>query len=76
MPAHSKAFPAKLHVLRLARTLVHVPARLLAAAALQRSRQGLRRLDDHLLKDIGLTRAEAAAEADRSVWDAPLHWRR
>ncbi|OYW58339.1 MAG: hypothetical protein B7Z10_02335 [Rhodobacterales bacterium 32-66-7] len=44
----------------------------LAAA---RSRRALRRLDDRLLSDIGLTRAEAVAEARRPLWDAPLHWR-
>jgi uncharacterized protein YjiS (DUF1127 family) len=43
--------------------------------ALARSRRGLRRLDDHLLRDIGLTRQEAEAEATRAVWDAPSHWR-
>jgi uncharacterized protein YjiS (DUF1127 family) len=44
--------------------------------ALSRSRRGLARLDDHLLQDIGLTRAEALAEAERPVWDAPSHWKR
>jgi uncharacterized protein YjiS (DUF1127 family) len=43
--------------------------------ALARSRRGLRRLDDHLLRDIGLTRQEAEAEASRAAWDAPSHWR-
>jgi uncharacterized protein YjiS (DUF1127 family) len=42
---------------------------------LTQSRKALRKLDDHLLRDIGLTRAEAEAEASRPVWDAPLHWR-
>ena len=45
-------------------------------AALLRSRQGLARLDDHLLRDIGLTRQQAEAEAARTPWDAPPHWRR
>jgi uncharacterized protein YjiS (DUF1127 family) len=27
------------------------------------------------LQDIGITRAEARAEARRPVWDAPAHWR-
>lgn len=47
---------------------------LLAAAALERSRRNLARLDDHLLRDIGLTRSEAMAEAARAPWDAPSHW--
>lgn len=44
--------------------------------ALSKSRQRLARLDDHLLRDIGLTRPEAEAEAARTPWDAPPHWRR
>lgn len=43
-----------------------------------RMRRALRRLDDHLLQDIGLSRAEAEALADSlttiPVWDAPAHW--
>lgn len=34
-----------------------------------RTRQSLARLDDRLLKDIGLSRAEAARE-----WDKPFWW--
>jgi uncharacterized protein YjiS (DUF1127 family) len=40
-----------------------------------RSRRALLRLDDHILRDIGLTRHEAEIEANRAPWDAPLHWR-
>ncbi|TAG11803.1 MAG: DUF1127 domain-containing protein [Rhodobacterales bacterium] len=43
-----------------------------------RMRRALRRLDDHLLRDVGLSRAEAAALADSlsvlSDWDVPPHW--
>ncbi len=46
-----------------------------AIMALSRSRRGLARLDDHLLRDIGVTRAEAMAEADCATWNAPPHWR-
>jgi uncharacterized protein YjiS (DUF1127 family) len=52
-----------------------LPARLLALAALSRSRKGLMRLDDHQLRDIGLSREDAQAEARRPVWDAPSHWK-
>ncbi len=38
-------------------------------------RQALNRLDDRALNDIGLTRAEAEAEARRSIWDVPDTWR-
>ncbi len=50
--------------------------RLFAALALGRSRRRLGELDDHMLRDLGLTRAEARREADRSIWDAPEHWLR
>jgi uncharacterized protein YjiS (DUF1127 family) len=49
--------------------------RLLQMAALRRQRLRLARLDDHLLEDIGLSRAEARREARRPAWDAPGHWR-
>lgn len=45
-------------------------------AALLRSRRQLARLDDHLLRDIGLTRHDAEAEAALPPWDAPPHWHR
>jgi uncharacterized protein YjiS (DUF1127 family) len=37
-------------------------------------RRSLALLDDHLLADIGITRAEAEHEAARPLWDAPAHW--
>lgn len=49
---------------------------LIALMALGRSRRRLRHLDDHLLRDIGLTRAEAMRESARPVWNAPDHWLR
>lgn len=66
--------------LRLARPLAalrlsRLPAILAGHVALTRSRRDLRRLDDHLLHDIGLSRADAEAEATRAPWDAPSHWR-
>jgi uncharacterized protein YjiS (DUF1127 family) len=48
----------------------------LALISTARQRRHLARLDDHLLRDIGLSRAEAAAEASRPIWDAPAHWQR
>lgn len=54
----------------------HPLRRLLSAVALHRSRHRLVELDDHLLRDIGLTRGQAAAEAERSSWDVPDHWLR
>jgi uncharacterized protein YjiS (DUF1127 family) len=34
----------------------------------RRQRQDLAALDDHLLADIGLTRAQARIEADKPFW--------
>ena len=66
--------------LRLARPLAalglsRLPSRLLGLATLARSRHSLARLDDHLLRDIGVTRDQAMAEASRAPWDAPSHWK-
>ncbi|WP_420568211.1 DUF1127 domain-containing protein [Thalassovita sp.] len=49
-------------------------ARVLGALSLHRQRQRLAQLDDAMLRDIGLTRAQANKEAARPVWDAPTHW--
>jgi len=42
--------------------------------ALARQRRSLRDLDDHLLDDIGITRAQAQSEAKKPIWQAPDHW--
>jgi len=39
-----------------------------------RQRRDLGRLDDRALRDIGITRAQATAEAARPIWDVPNHW--
>ncbi len=72
MPAPLLALP--LALLRPS-TLAGLPRALLRRSAVARSRHSLARLDDHLLRDIGLTRAQAAAEAERPSWDAPSHWK-
>ncbi|MDP5217934.1 DUF1127 domain-containing protein [Ruegeria sp. 2205SS24-7] len=45
------------------------------AWGVRRNRRRLLQLDDAALKDIGITRSEALAEARRSFWDAPETWR-
>lgn len=49
--------------------------RYLAAQALNKQYQALLRLDDSLLRDIGITRAQAVKQATKPVWDAPQHWK-
>ena len=51
-------------------------ARLFDVLAVRRSRQSLAAMDDHMLRDIGLTREQANAEADRTAWDVSPTWRR
>lgn len=46
------------------------------ALALRRERRRLALLDDHLLRDIGISRDAARREAARRDWDVPDHWRR
>lgn len=50
--------------------------RMLAAIAIRRSRARLLDLDDRILRDIGVSRHDAEAEARRPLWDAPDHWKR
>ncbi len=42
------------------------------AFVIRRTRHLLAAMDDRMLSDIGVSRAEAGYEADRSVWDAGL----
>lgn len=51
-------------------------ARLSHLLALHSSRVRLATLDDHMLRDVGITREQAQAELDRPLWDAPSGWRR
>ncbi len=52
------------------------PLRLIRLAlAAQSQRRALRELDRAALDDLGLTIAQAQAEADRPFWDVPATWR-
>ncbi len=51
--------------------LACLPARLAAALQVRRERRLLLQLDEHMLKDLGLSAADAYAEANRSFWDVP-----
>ena len=50
-------------------------AMLAAMITANRQRTQLRDLDDSMLRDLGLTRAEADAESRRAPWDVPANWR-
>lgn len=49
-------------------------SRFVQARAVARQRKALAQLDDTILSDIGITRAQAEHESERPVWDAPQHW--
>ncbi|AEM41630.1 DUF1127 domain-containing protein [Ketogulonicigenium vulgare] len=50
---------------------VSLIARLAFALRVRQERRHLVQLDDHLLKDLGLSRDEVQAEAGRKLWDTP-----
>jgi uncharacterized protein YjiS (DUF1127 family) len=65
-PAHAGHGPYDRAALRLRQALDTL--RLWQARG--RGRQQLRTFDDHLLRDIGITRLQAEAEADKPFWRA------
>lgn len=67
--------PLFFHLRRTGSALTRFPLLALGLAAHARSRRHLGLLDDHLLRDIGLDRTQALAEAARPLWDAPAHWK-
>lgn len=68
---HIKALTAKVdHQPRSVWALLH------KWATVAHQRRGLRALDDHILKDIGVSRHEAIYEGRKSPWNVPNHWRK
>ncbi|GLS85714.1 hypothetical protein GCM10010873_06870 [Cypionkella aquatica] len=57
-------------------TVADFAKRLRLAATARRQRVQLARLDATLLADIGVTAAQAEAEAARPSWDVPRTWLR
>lgn len=51
-------------------------ARLRLAFTARAQRRALARFDARMLRDIGVTRAQAEAEASRPLWDVPVNWMR
>ena len=85
MPDGPKRYPMPALLRNSAPAACHAPqaapptgfvARLLTALALHRQQQALLTRDAALPRDIGLTRAQALAEAGRPLWDAPATRRR
>jgi len=62
-------FPAARPGLALLSWLTSMPA-------VARQRRELREMDPARLEDIGLSPRQAAAEANRPIWDVPAHWLR
>jgi uncharacterized protein YjiS (DUF1127 family) len=75
MSSRHLVLPFASHLRHLVVAVSRFPAHLIQLAALTRTRRSLLRLDDHQLRDIGLTRDQARAEAERRSWDAPSHWK-
>ena len=75
-PAHSQLVDrplygqvAPLGVREWVRDAAHALADMLVTwSERQRQRRLLRELDDHVLRDIGLSRAQVEAEADKPFW--------
>jgi uncharacterized protein YjiS (DUF1127 family) len=57
-----------------ARPTKSILSRFIQARAVARQRKVLAELDDTILRDIGITRAQAVNESSRPVWDVPQHW--
>ncbi len=49
--------------------------RLYMFVELARERHTLAQMDDHLLRDIGMTRDDARREYRKPFWDVPAGWR-
>jgi len=57
-------------------SLAQVVRNFITLSALRRQRRRLALLDDHLLRDIGVSLEAALCEAERKDWDAPERWTR
>jgi uncharacterized protein YjiS (DUF1127 family) len=49
-------------------------ARIADMIAINRQRRALKNLDEHMLRDIGITHIDALTEAEKPVWDVPAYW--
>jgi len=69
--AHLDAFPPAPAAPSAAPRRRRLRLSLAAMLGVLRQRRALARLDDHLLADIGVDRAEGGREAARPGWDIP-----
>ncbi|MFK7876608.1 MAG: DUF1127 domain-containing protein [Paracoccaceae bacterium] len=65
-----------IHSTTMAPSRVNLFAFARTAAAVRRQRAALKRLEDSELVDLGISRTDADAEANRPFWDVPNTWRR
>ena len=65
VPDRSKSQPDGMSLQARVRRAVAWP---LSVWALQRERRALQRLDDHLLRDVGLTRGDVTSELAKWPW--------
>jgi len=76
MTAHPLAARPLAAPLSFAAPRPNLLARLGAALAVRHQRRQLAAMEAHRLADLGLTRAQALAEAERPMWNVPSHWLR
>ncbi len=75
VPGRPRLGQGQSFVRKVARRADRVITALLRWHELARQRRALLRLDDHMLKDVGLSRADAVREAERPFWDeGSLSW--
>ncbi|RBW45350.1 hypothetical protein DS901_03780 [Loktanella sp. D2R18] len=71
MMSHALNHTATCHPRQRVSLLAHI----ITAFGVARQRHQLRNLDDRLLRDVGITRAQAMQEASKAPWDAPQNWK-
>ena len=55
---------------------VSIWAKIGTMIAIHRQRRDLLALDEHMLRDIGVSRSEALEEGRQAMWNVPHHWRK
>lgn len=71
----ASSIPTSRHPTSRSNWVLSLLDRYFAAQALHKQHRALLLLDDSLLSDIGITRAQAITQAASLVWNAPNHWK-